>query len=397
MRPQSAQLNTFDGRPVYRFSSDTGEYVVYADTGEEQLEVSEAMVRRIAEAWTKQPVSSARVEAVTDVDQWTVQMRIADLRPLWKFTWPDGEQVYVTQTTGDVVQHTTTGLAPRRVRRRHSPLAVFHAAPQERPAVEPRRHLVVRHRHVRGDSRRDHRRVDVFAVEAVPIRGRAEQHPVSRAEALAHGARADLRRRDGNMGVQRDAVDGSLPDARDGRRPAAPRRRPADDSAGAARTACSSRRSRRRTRARRSGSSETCTVKELEFTSFAGEPIYLATLARRRHADRSGRAASRSPRSITSESSTSSTPPPDPGWSRRACSTQYDRYYLDRRRQRPLPVILAQLHDEEHTRYYIDPKTARVVGSYNSQRMGQPLAVQRPALARISRGCTTTVRCGTSW
>ena len=46
---------------------------------------------------------------------------------------------------------------------------------------------------------------------------------------------------------------------------------------------------------------------------------------------------------------------------------QYDRYYLDRRRERPLPVILAQLHDAEHTRYYIDPNTARVVGTYSSR------------------------------
>ena len=46
---------------------------------------------------------------------------------------------------------------------------------------------------------------------------------------------------------------------------------------------------------------------------------------------------------------------------------QYDRYYLDRRRQRPLPVILAQMHDAEHTRYYIDPRTARVVGTYSSR------------------------------
>jgi hypothetical protein len=46
---------------------------------------------------------------------------------------------------------------------------------------------------------------------------------------------------------------------------------------------------------------------------------------------------------------------------------QYDRYYLDRRRQRPLPVVLAQLNDAEQTRYYIDPKTARVVGNYSSR------------------------------
>jgi hypothetical protein len=45
---------------------------------------------------------------------------------------------------------------------------------------------------------------------------------------------------------------------------------------------------------------------------------------------------------------------------------QYDAYYLDRRRTRPLPVILARLGDAEHTRYYIDPKTARIVGNYST-------------------------------
>ena len=45
----------------------------------------------------------------------------------------------------------------------------------------------------------------------------------------------------------------------------------------------------------------------------------------------------------------------------------YDLYYLSRHRERPLPVILAELHDADHTRYYIDPKTARVVGNYSSR------------------------------
>src|SRR4029453_4237981 len=45
---------------------------------------------------------------------------------------------------------------------------------------------------------------------------------------------------------------------------------------------------------------------------------------------------------------------------------QYDRYYLDRHRGRPLPVILVKLNDAARTRYYIDPKTARVAGSYRS-------------------------------
>ena len=46
---------------------------------------------------------------------------------------------------------------------------------------------------------------------------------------------------------------------------------------------------------------------------------------------------------------------------------QYDRYYLDRHRELPLPVLRVRLNDGEHTRYYIDPKTARVVGSYSSR------------------------------
>jgi hypothetical protein len=45
---------------------------------------------------------------------------------------------------------------------------------------------------------------------------------------------------------------------------------------------------------------------------------------------------------------------------------QYDRYYLDRHRRLPLPVLRVRLNDAASTRYYIDPKTARVVGSYAS-------------------------------
>jgi hypothetical protein len=41
-------------------------------------------------------------------------------------------------------------------------------------------------------------------------------------------------------------------------------------------------------------------------------------------------------------------------------------YYLDRHRERPLPVVLARLNDAEKTRLYIDPKTSRLVGTYSS-------------------------------
>src|SRR5262245_41178402 len=47
---------------------------------------------------------------------------------------------------------------------------------------------------------------------------------------------------------------------------------------------------------------------------------------------------------------------------------QYDAYYLDRHGELPLPVIMVRLNDDENTRYYIDPQTARIVGAYSSSR-----------------------------
>jgi hypothetical protein len=46
---------------------------------------------------------------------------------------------------------------------------------------------------------------------------------------------------------------------------------------------------------------------------------------------------------------------------------QYDAYYRDRRRERPLPVIYARLDDPVETRLYIDPGTATVVGQYSKR------------------------------
>ena len=105
--PAQIRLNTFDGRPVYRFGGRGGQQIVYADTGEEQLEVPMEMVHRVAAAWTGQRVTNATIEEMTDVDQWTLQGRIRDLEPLYKFSWPNGEQVYVSANTGEVEQYTT--------------------------------------------------------------------------------------------------------------------------------------------------------------------------------------------------------------------------------------------------------------------------------------------------
>src|SRR6185436_19735457 len=55
--PTQVRLNSFDGRPVYRFTAGGGRgrggggRIVYADTGEQQTEVSSEMLDRIASAW----------------------------------------------------------------------------------------------------------------------------------------------------------------------------------------------------------------------------------------------------------------------------------------------------------------------------------------------------------
>src|SRR6266478_4905208 len=40
------RLNTFDGRPVYRFRAGRGESLVYADTGTEKADVPDEMIAR---------------------------------------------------------------------------------------------------------------------------------------------------------------------------------------------------------------------------------------------------------------------------------------------------------------------------------------------------------------
>ena len=108
-------------------------------------------------------------------------------------------------------------------------------------------------------------------------------------------------------------------------------------------------------------------MRELELASFAGEPVYLATLAggdtRVVPMDGEPRAGFDQQRITDAVAAATQAK----GGASFSVIDQYDRYYLDRRRKRPLPVIVAQVHDAESTRYYIDPRTARVVGSYSAK------------------------------
>ena len=101
------RLNTFDGRPVYRFGTGRGERLIYADNGEEQRAASPEQIARAAARWTSQPVAAAKVEFVREVDQWTVEGPLRSLRPLLKYSWPNGDQLYIAGANAEVVQYTT--------------------------------------------------------------------------------------------------------------------------------------------------------------------------------------------------------------------------------------------------------------------------------------------------
>src|SRR5665213_1840020 len=103
---EEAQLAVFDGRPVYRFNGPV-QTLVYADDGTVQGEYSRDLLLRIASLWTGMPASTPHVQEVTTADQWTLQVNLRAMRPVWKYTFPDGQQVYISGKSGEVIQYTT--------------------------------------------------------------------------------------------------------------------------------------------------------------------------------------------------------------------------------------------------------------------------------------------------
>jgi hypothetical protein len=110
----------FLSRPVYRFRSSGRIAVVYADSGEVFHGFQEEQARQVGAPWTDLRPEDARLETrqIQEDDQWTVQQHYRAYRPLWKFSWPDGDETYVSDLSGEVVQYTT----------RHSRLGAYFGA-----------------------------------------------------------------------------------------------------------------------------------------------------------------------------------------------------------------------------------------------------------------------------
>ena len=356
--PDQLRLTTFDGRPAYRFGAGRGGPVVYADTGEEQIDVSRFMVNRAAAGWTGRPAGEATVERIEEVDQWTVGMNLRDLRPVWKFSWPTGEQVYVSQATGEVIQHTTTA---SRVGAWLGPIPHWlYFTPLRKNGPEWSRVVIwssglatfgailglvaAAWVYSPGKRYRYH-----GAATAIPYHGQKRWHMVL---GLVFGVATVTWAFSGMLSMDPfptgGGSGGNAPDVSDALR-------------GRVDMAAFGTVDPRDALTRVDGLG----VKELELTSFAGTPVYLARLGPRetRVVPLSGPPATEFDRQRIVDVVTQAAGGV-PVETRLV--EQYDRYYLDRTRERPLPVILAAFGDAANTRYYIDPKTARIVGSYSS-------------------------------
>jgi hypothetical protein len=361
----SVRLTTFAGRPIYRFGGRGDSAVVYADTGEEQIEITQNDVARIAQMWSGQSVKAARVEAVEQSDQWTLQIRVRDLQPLWKFSWPDGQQLYVSEATGDVLQYTTTG---SRIG------AYFGAIPHWLYFTPLRRNGQAWSRVVIWSSG-----VATFAAllgvviavwmyspskryryagepSSIPYSGWKRWHTIV---GLLVGIGAVTWAFSGLLSME------PFPARDDDRAARRSQQTIAQALRGRAPLEAFAAKDPRAALAQLAG----LRVKDLELTSFAGEPAYFATIAPGDTRIVPVNPAGGEPvRELDSERvSAIVTRVTGPlGGAAVDVISRYDRYYLDRHREAPLPVVRVQMNDAGHSRYYIDPKSARIVGGYSS-------------------------------
>jgi PepSY-associated TM region len=360
--PDEARLGTFDGRPVYRFRADRAEHVIYADTGELRGEASAASMRRAAARWSGQREQDAAGESIDEVDQWTVQGPLRTMRPLWKYSWPDGQQVYVAQSTGEVVQYTTRAsrlgayLGP-------IPHWLYFTPLRNRP---PQWTAVVVWSSGLGTIAAvlglaigvwryspSKRYVFAGARTGVPYRGQKRWHMIL---GLIFGVGAATWAFSGMLSMDPFP---SLTDDADRRRAAAvievALRGPID-------LAAFDRKAPRSALAELAG----LPIKELELTTFDARPVYLASLDRGETrvvpvdgAPRPAFDRDRIARIVADAVR--------PAAARSRLLDAYDAYYLDRHGERPLPVLRVDVDDADRSRYYIDPRTARVAGTYSSR------------------------------
>jgi hypothetical protein len=302
------------------------------------------------------------MEENMEEDKWTVSGEFQDLRPMRKYSWPDGEQVYVSTVTGDVEQYTT---------RASRMGAYFGAIPHWLYFTPLRKHSSAWARIVIWASglgtvaalcgiligistyspSKQYRREG--APSSLPYSGQKRWHAIL---GLIFGLLACSWAFSGMLsmdpfprlqGENWDSTGARLAEALRGGS-----MRLADFTEGPREALARLGRDFR--------------VKELQLDLFAGEPAYLVTggQSQSRIVPVHGEVAAEYDRNKIIDVIGKAAQPHTIAEVRLV--TQYESYYVDRRRRRPLPVIFVRLSDKDQSIYYIDPKTARIVQSYNS-------------------------------
>lgn len=368
------RLTSFDGRPVYRLGGEgrgrgNAAAIVYADDGTVHGGVDDAMIDRAAAAWAGRPLGEARKESVEAVDQWTVGA-LRTLRPLFKYSWPDGQQVYVNGNTAEVAQYTTTesrfwaylGAIPHWLYftplREHQPqwfsFVVWSSLIGTVSALVGVVIIVWMY-----SPRKKYRHAGTPT--SIPYRGWKRWHAIA---GLFFGIVTTTWVFSGLLSMGPFPIMNRLTDLT-----VAPPPGTGVDVVNVLRGGRSN--LPLSAYAARSPSDAIAAVtgfdvKELEPTSFAGEPMYLAT---------NGRGDTRLI-PVRGEPKTALDPEEvmrivreglGPGLAELRVMDEYDAYYLDRRGERPLPVVYARMNDAVGTRYYIDPGTASVVSQYSAR------------------------------
>ena len=348
--PGSIRLAAFDGRPAYSFRIGRGEAIVYADTGVQQDVFAPELNLRTAAAWSGRPAGGARIEEVTEPDQWTLEGGFGDLSPLWKYSWPNGDQVYVSENTGQVVQYTTSssrlfahlGAIPHWLYytplRKNGPLWSKVVIWLSGIATVAALMGLIVGLMMYSPSRR----------ASIPYKGQKRLHHIL---GLFFGTVACTWAFSGMLSMEpfplssgRPQQGRSIAAALRGKRPQLSQySKPPQEVFAELGPAFQ--------------------VKQLDLSSFASEPVYIATGARgeKRIIRMLGEPLEsfNTGRILNVLNSVARV-------ADARLITQYDAYYLDRTGQRPLPVLFVKLSDEAGSQYYIDPKTAQVVGSYRS-------------------------------
>jgi len=360
--PDDLTLATFDGRPAYRFRLGRSEAIVYADNGQVRDEFPADLNLRTAAAWTAQSPNAAKTESVATVDQWTVGGVYNRYAPLTKYSWPNGDEVYVSEVTGQVVQYTTRvsrlgawlGPVPhwlyftplRRNPRLWSKIVIWLSGVATVVAILgliAGLSMYSPAKRYRSDG----------TPTSIPYAGPKRLHMIL---GLFFGVIACTWAFSGMLSMYPFPVKNADNSGAASRIPEALNGEPFAFEAFSGKTP----------REALAQLGPNFKVKKLEFLFAAGEPFYLAVqdsqhsrivpvkgtpVAEIDHA---------SLLAIVNQASQ-----PD-GLAEARFITEYDAYYLDRHHELPLPVLRVRIKSPRNTTFYIDPRTGRVIAAYSS-------------------------------